>query len=478
MTTKIEKIARGRALARLTGYAVAALLLHAAAFAQQPGVALINRFAAAKHRYHGFNGNVLVAENGRVIYKKSFGYSDLKKRKPLNDDSVFELASVTKQFTSAAVMLCREKGLLALDDPLSKYFPELPYEGVTVRHMLTHTSGLPEQNELMYKVWDSEKTATGRDLIAQLVRHKPAVAFRPGAGFQYSNTNYALLALVVEKVSGQSYGEFLARNFFGPLGMKDTRVINWQAENYATFPNHTLSYIYDEEAGRYRLPEEMPQWKKALPLNGIVGSRGVNATAPDLLRWQEGLKGAKVLSRPSVEEMESPQVEGHVDGSDAYGYGLAIKQLYGDTKVYHHGGWNGYWNSVQHFKQADRTIIVLSNNDSEKGLANAIAAILFGQQVALPSAHREVRLSDAQLNRFVGAYESSGRPAFAVENRGGKLFRVVGSGEPKELKPESPTKLFYGDGSDRQLELILDGRAVRQVFFISEGLKVELKKVK
>lgn len=478
--TTFAKLDSRRALTSLTRYvvpAVAVLLLHATAFAQPPRIALIDRFAAAKHKHHGFNGNVLVAEGGRVIYKKSFGYSDIKKRIPLNDDSVFELASVTKQFTAAAVMLCRERGLVALDDPLSKYFPELPYEGVTVRHMLTHTSGLPEQNELMYKVWDSEQAATGRDLIAQLVRHRPAAAFAPGADFKYSNTNYALLALVVEQVSGQSYGEFLARNFFGPLGMKGTRVINWQVENYATFTNHTLSYIYDEEAKRFRLPEEMPQWKKALPLNGIVGSRGVNATAPDLLRWQEGLKRATVLSRTSVAEMESPQVEGHVDGSDAYGYGLAIKRLYDDTKVYHQGGWNGYWNSVQHFKQADRTIIVLSNNDSEKGLANALAAILFGQPVALPSAHREVRLSDAQLNRFVGPYEANGKVVFAIENQSGRLFRVVASGEPKELKPESPTKLFYADGSDRQIELVFDGRAVRQVFFISEGLKIELKKV-
>jgi CubicO group peptidase (beta-lactamase class C family) len=454
------------------------LLLPAASFAQKPNLALLDDFVKAKQKYQHFNGNVLVAERGRILYKKSVGYSDFKTRRPLNDDSVFEAASITKQFTAAAIMLCKERGLLSLDDSLSKYFPELPFEGVRLRQMLTHTSGLPEQNELMYKVWDSDKAATNADLIEQLIKHKPEMAFKPGEGFRYSNTNYALLASIVEKVSGQTFRDFMARNIFEPLGMKDTRILNWRAEEYRTIPNHTLSYIFEEEKRQFLLPEEMPQWKKALPLNGIVGSRGLNTTALDLLKWQQGLKTARILSRQSIREMESPQVEGSVDGSDAYGYGLAVKALYGDTKIYHYGGWNGYWNSLQHFKQADRTIIVLSNNDREKGLTNAIAAILFGQQVALPSEHREIKISPEESNRFVGVYEAANGSAFSIEERDGKLYRVVKGAEPKELKPESKTKLFYVDGSDRQIEFAFDKRAVRRVSFISEGLRTELKKAK
>jgi CubicO group peptidase (beta-lactamase class C family) len=456
--------------------AVIILLLQTSSFAQRPKVKLIDDFVNAKQKYHHFSGNVLVAEKGRVIYLKSAGYSDFKLGRPLTDGSVFELASVTKQFTAAAILLCKERGLLSLDDPLSKYIPELPYGGITVRQMLTHSSGLPEQNELMYKVWDSEKAATNRDLIEQLVKHRPEAYFKAGEGFKYSNTNYALLASIVEKVSGRSFRNFMAKNFFEPLGMKSTRVIDWEGENYRTIPGHTLSYIFDEETAQYRLPEEMPQWKKALPLNGIVGSRGVNTTTLELLKWQESLRAAKLLSRRSVGEMESPQVKGSVDGSDSYGYGLAVKSIYGDTKTFHNGGWNGYWNSLQHFKIANRTVIVLSNNDSEKGLANAIAAILFDQSVALPSEHKEIKLSPAELNNFVGTYEANGR-SFDIENRGGRLYRVVEGGEPKELKPESKTKLFYED-SDRQIEFVFNGGAVKQAFFISEGLKLELRKVK
>jgi hypothetical protein len=222
----------------------------------------------------------------------------------------------------------------------------------------------------------------------------------------------------------------------------------------------------------------MPQWKKALPLNGIVGSRGLNMTTSDLFKWQESLKTAKILSRQSILEMESPQVKANVDGSDAYGYGLAIKALYDDTKIYHNGGWNGYWNSLQHFKRADRTVIVLSNNDSERGLANALAAILFGQQVALPSDHREKSLSPELLSRFVGVYAAANGSSFSIENRDGRLYRVIPNAEPKELKTESRTKLFYADDSDRQIEFDFNKRATRRVFFISDGLKMELRKVK
>lgn len=129
-----------------------ALLLHTVALAQSSKAKLIGDFVAAKQKYHHFNGNILVTENGKVIYKRSVGFSDLKTRKSLTDRSIFEIASVTKQFTAAAIMLCRERGLLNLNDSLSKYFPDLPFPGVTIRQMLTHTSGLPEQNELMYKV--------------------------------------------------------------------------------------------------------------------------------------------------------------------------------------------------------------------------------------------------------------------------------------------------------------------------------------
>lgn len=454
------------------------LLTQAAALAQKSKIALINDFVEAKRKYHNFNGNVLVAEKGRIIYKKSVGYSDLKTRQPLKDRSVFNIASISKQFTAAAVMLCVERGLIGLDDELSKYFPEIPYEGVTVRQMLTHTSGLPEQNELMYKYWNSDLPIANKDMLEYLIKYRPEIAFKPGEDFKYCNTNYSLLAMIVEKASGQRFQDFVANNIFEPLGMRQTHFLNPQAGNYKTIPNQTENYIFDPEKKQYLTPQEIPQQKKAVPLIGLVGAGNIHSTTSDLLKWQESLKTAKILRRESIAQMESPQVRANVDGSDAYGYGLAIKSIYNDTKIFHYGGTLGYWNSLQHFKISDRTIIVLTNNESEKGLTNAIAAILFDQPVALPSAHKEIKMSPLQLNQFVGTYEVNGNFAFSIENRNGKLYRVTKSGEPKELKPESKNKLFYGDGSDRQIEFFFDKQSLKQVVFIADGIKLELKKVK
>lgn len=451
----------------------------AAALAQKSKIVLINDFATAKHKYQNFNGNILVAEKGKIVYQKSFGYANFKGKIPLAKDSVFNIASISKQFTAAAVMLAVERGLLGLDDSLSKYFPELPYEGVTLRQMLTHTSGLPEQNELLFKYWSADSFVTNRDVVEFLIKYKPAAAFEPGEAFKYCNTNYSLLAMVVEKVTKQKFEDFVAKNIFEPLQMKQIRFLNPLPGNYKTIPNLTENYIADTEGKKYLLPEEIPEYKNAVALLGLTGAGNIYSTASDLLKWQESLRTEKILKKQSIGQMKKAQVKANVDGSDAYGFGFAIKSIYGDAKIFHYGGTLGYWNSLQHFENTDRTIIVLTNNESEKGLTNAIDAILFDQKVTLPSEHKEIKLSTAELNRFVGTYELNDNFAFSIEARGGKLYRVTKSGEPKELKPESKTKLFYADGTDRQIEIVFDRRqSVGRVFFIADGINLELKKTK
>jgi CubicO group peptidase (beta-lactamase class C family) len=463
---------------KLIVFVAVLLLSQSPAFTQKAKTALINDFVAAKAKYHKFNGNVLVAEKGKVIYKKSFGFADFKNKKPLNDESVFNIASVSKQFTAAAVMLLVERGLLNLEDPLAKYFPEIPYEGITVRQMLTHTSGLPEQNEFMFKYWQSADPITNKEMVEYLLKYKPEAAFKPGESFKYCNTGYSLAAMIVEKVSGQRFQDFVTKNIFEPLEMRQTRFLNPQPGNYKTIPNQTENYIADTEGKEYFLPQEIPMYRNAVALTGLVGAGNIHSTTADLLKWQESLRTEKILKRTSIEQMKSPQIRSSVDGSDSYGYGLAIKEVYGDTKIFHYGGTLGFWNSLQHFTNANRTIIVLTNNESEKGLTNAIAAILFDQAVALPSAHKEIKLKPEELNRFVGTYQAANGNSFSVENRAGKLYRIVPNGEPKQLKPESKNKLFYED-VDRQVEFVFDRRQqVKQVFFIADGIRLELKKIK
>jgi CubicO group peptidase (beta-lactamase class C family) len=231
-----------------------------AAFAQKSKIPLINDFVTAKHKYHNFNGNVLVAEKGRAIYQKSLGYADFKNKIPFAKDSIFNIASISKQFT-AAIMLAVERGLLSLDESLAKYFPEISYENITVRQMLTHTSGLPEQNELMFKYWNSADPITNKNVIEFLVKYKPEAAFKPGVDFKYCNTNYSLLAMIVEKVSGQTFQTFLTKNIFEPLEMKQTGFLNPQPGNYKRFPIRRKITSPTREAKSICCPKKFPNTK-------------------------------------------------------------------------------------------------------------------------------------------------------------------------------------------------------------------------
>lgn len=247
-------------------------------------VALIDKFAAAKYKYHNFNGNILVAEKGKIIYQKSFGLADFKNKKPLTAESIFNIASVSKQFTAAAVMLAVERGLLNLDDSLSKYFPEIPYEGITLRQMLTHTSGLPEQNEFMFKYWQTADPISNKDMVEYLIKYKPEAAFKPGADFKYCNTGYALAAMVVEKATGEKFQDFVTKNIFEPLQMKQTRFLNPRPGNYKTIPNQTENYIADTEGKEYFLPQDIPMYRNAVALTGLVGAGNIHSTTSDLLK--------------------------------------------------------------------------------------------------------------------------------------------------------------------------------------------------
>ena len=191
-----------------------------------------------------------------MIYKKSFGIANEETKQPLNENSIFEIASITKQFTAMAIMMLNEKGKLNLDDDISKFIPELAfYKGITIRHLLNHTSGLPDYMELFEKIFDKSKIATNKDIISIFAQRQPKVLFTPNSKHDYCNTGYALLASIIEKVSGETYPNFLQKAIFKPLGMKNTfvykrRLTPKQIDNYA------YGYVYSDSLKKYALPDD------------------------------------------------------------------------------------------------------------------------------------------------------------------------------------------------------------------------------
>ncbi|MEO6612706.1 MAG: serine hydrolase [Chitinophagaceae bacterium] len=439
----------------------------------------LKQFLEGQHRYFNFNGNVLAAIAGMPFYEGSFGYADFNSKRLLNDSSVFELASVSKQFTAMGIMILKEKGKLSYDDNIQQYFPALPYNNITIRHLLTHTSGIPSYEDQFEKNWDRKKIAFNKDIVDMLIRLNDSLRFKPGSKWEYSNTGYALLASIIEKVSGTSYADFLSANIFKPLAMRHSFVYNTRRSTGKIPPNYALGFVYVDSLKRYILPDNLPANDMVYYLDGIVGDGCVNSTTGDLLRWEESFTTTKLVSKASLDEMLSPLVQmSPRDTSSFYGFGVMVKPNTPEGKIiFHTGGWPGYSTYVLTRSKKRETLIVLSNNETLSGqIRVALESLLNGEDLLMPYEHKQVTIDPALIDRYVGKYSAFVTLVFIKKDD--KLYRHRDGTPDIELKPESNTKFFYGDGTDRQVEFEVDAAGqVTKAWFINTGQKGELKKI-
>jgi CubicO group peptidase (beta-lactamase class C family) len=310
-----------------------------------------------------FNGNVLVAVDGKIIYQKSTGFANYDTKELLNDSSVFELASVSKQFTSMGIMMLKERGQINYEDDVRKYIPELSYEGMTIRHFLTHTSGIPDYMEEFSKGWDPDRIAFNDDIIKLLAKNKPAILFKPGEKWEYSNTAYALLATIIERISGKTYGDFLQENIFTPAGMKHTRTYNTRRSKKETIANYAYGFVYSDALEKFILPDSLKELNYVITLDGIQGDGIVNSTTGDLFLWDQLLYKEKLIRQSTLEDAFTP-VKLNNDSTYQYGFGWFIRQdSIAGKRVSHSGGWPGYGTYITRFIDKNKCIIVLTNND-------------------------------------------------------------------------------------------------------------------
>lgn len=326
-----------------------------------------------------FNGSVMVMDNGVAVYQKHFGYADFARKTPLNDSTLYELASCSKQFTAAAILLLSKAGKLRLGDSLQRFIPGFPYRGITIRHLLTHTSGLPGYESLLDKVWDKTRFADNNDVVAALRERKPKIHFLPGERFEYSNAGYVMLAVVIERASGQSYADYLATAIFSPLRMTRTRVYNTRRAKGEVIDNYAYGYVYSKKDGKYVLPDSTKEYIRVIYQDAITGDGTVNSCTADLLKWERELLEHRLLDEDLLRQATSNQKTNN--GQDiSYGYGFFVR---GDGKqserlVFHTGGWPGYVSVLMNFFDQRKQIIVLSNNshDDFTRVADDIAALL------------------------------------------------------------------------------------------------------
>ena len=437
----------------------------------------LDEYLAGQAKYYRFNGNVLVAENGKIVLQKSYGYANFDTERQLNDSSVFELASVSKQFTATGILLLKDKGKLKLTDSLRQYFPELPYSNITIWNMLTHTSGLPDYEEAMNEKWDRKKIAFNNDMIAFLAKEKLPVLFAPGTQWTYSNTAYAMLATIIEKVSGQTFSDYLTQNIFQPLGMTHSRIYNTRRSLKDTISNYAYGFVYNDSLKKHMMPDSLADLNFVVYLDGIQGDGCVNSTTGDLLKWDRAVKNHTLLKEETQKEMLKGQAMIDTLKKTYYGFGVFMEKNDFGNILSHSGGWPGYVTFLARNIDKDQTYIVLSNNSSNSpGLTGTLQHIMAGDTVVMPYEHKEIVMDSMALQQFAGKYKTINNE-ISLERKGNKLFRVSPNGQSIELKPESAGKFFYSDGSDRQIEFEMDAaKKITKATLIAMGVKSVIKK--
>jgi CubicO group peptidase (beta-lactamase class C family) len=422
----------------------------------------------------GFNGNVLVAKNGKILYQQALGYRNFDTKELLDNQSLFTMCSVSKQFTAMGIMLLNKEHKLKLTDSLRQYFPELPYHHITIENMLDHTSGLPEYQLLMVHNWDHQKIAQNADLIKMLADKQPPVFFKPGEKYRYSNTGYVLLASIIEKVSGQSYKDFISDHIFKPLRMKSS-AIYVQANDHTAdkIPDYADGFIYVDS-----LKKQVPAvkvYELVHYLAGIEGDAGVSTTTGDLLKWDRAIKNYTLLSKEDQENMLGPHTLIDTLNKIYYGYGVSTGKNELGNYIIHEGIWPGYRTCLTRYVEPDITIIVFSNNESNAvGVSRALSFIAFGRKVIPPYQHKEIKIDSQQLTQYTGTYLTPAPVEIICHD--GKLYRHRAGTPDMELKPESITKFFYADASDRQIEFVVVNNKVIKAYLVANGVKSELIK--
>ncbi len=308
-----------------------------------------------------FSGVVLVARQGKPALHRAFGLRDVEAGIPNDTTTLFELASVSKQFTAMVIMMLKEEGKLNYDDPLAKYLPEIPYPGITIRHLLTHTSGLPDYQEIMDQNWDKNKVAGNLEIIQYLIAYHPPKLFEPGEKYEYSNTGYVLLGSVAEVASGKDFIEFARERIFKPVGMTSTDIRTLEAK--AAIENFAKPYVYMEETKRYVRADSFPSSNYIVWLGARKGPGRVSSTARDMLRWDRVLYETGLISKESLTEAYSPYKLNN-DSLSRYGFGWRLDEKPGlGRKIWHTGSNPGYSTRIARYPDVDNTVIILSNNE-------------------------------------------------------------------------------------------------------------------
>lgn len=410
--------------------------------------------------------SVIAVKGGETIFRRGYGLADLEFQIPVEPDMTFRIGSLTKQFTATAIFLLIEQGKMSLDDKITKYFPDCPpdWNEITVEYLMTHASGLKDYTRL--EEWQNlAKEDLSHERMIEILKNQELL-FPPGDHLYYSNSGYYLLGMIIEKISGQSYGDFIQANIFDALGMSSSH-----------YGGH--SEIIPQRVRGYKSDLDLYFNADYISMSSPFSAGGLLSSVDDLAKWNEALYSGKLLSEASLERMTTP-FKPKKSGPPIVGYGCEITQLKGRKLVSFRGAINGFNSYNMTLPEEQLYIAVLQNNVSteysSEYLAKKIAALLIGDPYPEWQA---LGLPEEKLQKYAGEYKIDENSTRTIIVEGKRIFSQRNISPRLEMFPASENTFFY-KGRFTYITFGLDdaGEVVNMVMHYEEGSQITAEKIR
>ncbi|SEA49821.1 CubicO group peptidase, beta-lactamase class C family [Arachidicoccus rhizosphaerae] len=471
-------------------YFIGLILISCTSHAQSKNSAL-NRLFDSLAKEGQFNGTVLIADQGEIIFEGAYGYADFEHKIQNTINTAFELASVSKQFTALAIMKLQSEGKLNYTDTITKYLPDLPYHSVTINDLIHHSSGISD-----FLGWTKEQmhldkeVCNNQDIEKFLPSLAPKTIFEPGTFYTYSNTNYLLLANIISRISGLSFAEYLKKNIFIKAGMNNTSIPMGHYQNFKP-GGYAKNYLWDPLTHKYQPFNEIAPLDYYKLFSGTSGHAGIQSTVSDLYKWVEAIHQHKLVPENTFKVAFEPYL--NKNGLDTIGMGqmpytfgwlLVPKKDSTPSFLWHNGGIGGYRSLITYYPTINRVIILLENTDQmmdQRSLMIPILDILDrAKDIQWPKFSLKPKASQVDSNylkKLTGLYVMKDQPMIKMQitTKNGRLYAKYMDQLPFEVYYQADDTFFY-TAVDARLQFSKANESYKEVTLLQNGLKIKMTK--
>lgn len=422
----------------------------------------LDNYMKALVEYENFHGSVLVAKEGKILLNKGYGYSDFAQNIENKSQTRFAIGSVTKQFAAFAIMKLSEDGLIDVEDKISKYIPDAPHsDEISIHNLLTHTSGLKNYTDLP-EFYTFDTTNKNPMEMLNLIKNMN-LGFKPGEIFQYSNTNYLILGIIIEKITGERFENYMD-SIINPIGMKDTGLIYGEG-NGANDATPYIGYL------------ELAEIDDDNVLSQAYAAGSMYSTVEDLYRWDRTIRERKILEKETIDEMFKNHID--IPGAGSYGYAWMIDNTDMGREIYHGGNTLGFTSYIGNLVEEDITVIIMSNNGGYNinNLKNDLYSIVLKREYKMPKEIKEIEIEDKDLySKYTGEYGFLNGTYLNIMEQDGKLYAQVTGDVVFEIFPKTTTS-FFAKVLDINIEFVSDESGVAtELIFKQAGLEFVCKR--